>query len=212
MGYSNVKPYVLGKQTFSTKSAIKTYFQDFYRDHSVGTLLPREQRRVMRDLITWHPNYDEWNVDRRVKFKIGKDDYGSKNFLVRNTEKEWEVFSYNKCIAAQSKEKNQRKTVIQAARWAIKEQINEFRKNNLICIKCGSSTKIEIDHNFETLTFQTMLDTFLEVKQKKYSDFQLISRSSGHQFNEEDWEAWEAYHRDNCQLRSLCWSCHHRPD
>lgn len=200
--------YKLGDNDFKTKAKIKTYFQNFYRTHTVGTLLPQEQRRVMIDLIKWHPDYDTWDVNDDVQFKIGKDEYGTKNFWVLKTSGDWEVFSYNTCIASQTKEKHKRKNVIASARHAIKEQINSFRDSNPECVKCGSTKNIEIDHNFETLTFQTMLDNFLEAEKKNYSDFQLVSTPSGHRFNVCDKKTWEEYHRSNCQLRSLCFDCH----
>lgn len=200
--------YQLGNNTFSGKESIKKYFQNFHYNHTVGTLLPDEQRLVMIDLIKWHPEYDTWDVDDNVEFKIGCDGFNNKNYWVKKTNGEWEMFSYQKCKNAQSKEKNQITNVQKSARASIKAQQNAHRMMNPECVLCGSMEKIEVDHHFEQLTFQTMLDNYLDEVQKKYTDFQLESTPFGHRFNTEDDISWSNYHQEHAILRSLCRTCH----
>jgi len=207
--------YQLGNNTFSGKESIIKYFQKFHHNHAVGTLLPNEQRLVMIDLIKWHPEYDTWDVDDNVEFKIGKDGWGNKNYWVKKTNGEWEMFSYRKCKNAQSKEKNQRKNVQAAARSSIRAQIDNHRIMNPDCVLCGvsyslddASKPIEVDHDFEQLTFQTILDNYLNEVQKKYTDFQLEPTPFGHRFNEADDISWSNYHQEHAILRSLCRECH----
>ena len=95
--------YTLGDRVFANKNAIKSYFQDYYRSHDVGTALEGEYKAVMTDLIRRHPLYDDtWSTD----FTIGLDDWGSKNFKCGSR-----TFSYNKCILGASHSKNQKKNV-----------------------------------------------------------------------------------------------------
>lgn len=228
--------YQLAKQKFKTKPEITKYFQDFYRTHSVGTKLPKSHRRAMRDLITYHPTYFTWNLPRKPKFKVGRDGFGAKNFWITTNdtgplvEDGWCIFSYNKCIKGLPRtgavgkargsdpvkqQKNRRDNVIGAARGAIKEQIEEFRMSQRIsgnrweCVLCKLEVrKVDIDHHFDKLTFQTMLDNWLESLGNTYEDFDLISTKRGHIFDEEDMDLWSEYHRENAKLRCLCWTCH----
>lgn len=200
--------YQLGNNTFSGKESITKYFQKFHHNHAVGTLLPDEQRLVMIDLIKWHPEYDtafKESIDDNVEFKIGKDGWNNKNYWVKKINGEWEMFSYRKCKNSQSKEKNQRTNVQAAARASIRAQIDNYRMMNPNCVFCGISEKIEVDHNFDKLTFQTMLDNYC---QKKYTDFQLEATPFGHRFNAEDDISWSNYHQEHAILRSLCRECH----
>ena len=110
--------YQLGNSTFSNQKAIRTYFQNYYRANSVGTVLQGDHNAVMIDLIKRHPEYDETWAN---EFTIGVDAWGAKNFQCGNI-----TFSYNKCILSQSKEKNQKKNVQNSARVAIECQIPSF--------------------------------------------------------------------------------------
>lgn len=203
--------YQLGNNTFSGKESIIKYFQKFHYNHAVGTLLPDEQRLVMIDLIKWHPEYDtafKESIDDNVEFKIGKDGWGNKNYWMKKTNGEWEMFSYRKCKNAQSKEKDKKTNVQNSARASIRDQIDNHRMMNPECVFCGSSKNIEVDHNFEQLTFQTMLENYLNEVQKKYTDFQLESTPFGHRFNDDDDISWFNYHQEHAILRSLCRECH----
>ncbi len=170
---SFVMPYQLGTQIFRTKPDITKYFQSYHNSHEVGTILEGEHKAVMTDLIKKHPNYDEWDVQGNIKFKIDMDEYGNKKYLMKNGAA-WHSFSYIKCIKGGNKETNIRANVINAARKAIQDQILEFREqykeDDLFqCYTCCEYfNTIDVDHDFSQITFQTLLDNFICIKKKEF--------------------------------------------
>ena len=198
--------YTLGGRVFATKKAIKSYFQDYYRSNDVGTALEGEYKAVMADLIRRHPLYDAtWSTD----FTIGLDDWGHKNFKSGDY-----TFSYNTCIEGQSLFKNQKKNVQNSARAAIESQIHKHRHKSRIagmylCDVCsGTFLKVDVDHNFTIITFQTLLDNFMIAQCRGYADFEILSTDSGDLFNEVDRKQWCEYHAKYAALRCLCRNCH----
>jgi hypothetical protein len=174
--------YILGSKVFANKNAIKTYFQDYYKENDVGTALEGEYKAVMTDLIRRHPTYDDtWSNE----FTIGLDD--------------WE----HKCILGHSPAKNQKKNVQDSTRVAIESQIRAHKRKSRIggihqCAVCQKHfLKVNVDHNLTIITFQTLLDNFMIAQTKGYSD-------CGHNFNEADRKQWFDYHAQNASLRCLC--------
>ena len=165
-------PYQLGTQIFRTNPDITKYVQSYHNSHDVGTILEGEHKAVMTDLIKKHPNYDEWDVQGNIKFKIDMDEYGNKKYLMKNGAA-WHSFSYIKCIKSGIKETNIRDNLINASRKAIKNQISEFReqnkKNNLFqcCACCEYFKTIDVDHNFSQITFQNLLDNCMCIEKKR---------------------------------------------
>lgn len=207
-------PYTLGNKLFRTKKAIIQYFQTYHNSHEVGTILTGEHHAVMFDLIKMHPLYDEWASV--TKFRICKDLYNMM-YYQSHSESGWQTFSYLKCIRNHSKAKNTRFNVINAGRRAIQRQIDEYRFENVVddmfwkCAKCNEFfTSVDIDHNYEIITFQTLLDNFISEYNKHYDDFNLINSCDGHIFNDEDKQLWNDYHRTNAVLRCLCRTCHQK--
>ena len=206
-------PYQLGTQIFRTKPDITKYFQSYHNSHEVGTILEGEHKAVMTDLIKKHPDYDEWDVQGEIEFKIDIDDYRNKKYLMKNGD-EWYSFSYIKCIKSGTKETNIRANVINASRKAIKGQILEFREqhrqDNLFqCDTCCEYFEtIDVDHDFSQITFQTLLDNFLLDKKKEFKSFKLVKTPNGHLFNSIDCDEWCEYHKKHAILRLLCRKCH----
>jgi frataxin-like iron-binding protein CyaY len=198
--------YTLGGKVFNNQKEIKLYFQNYYRENDVGTILEGEYAAVMTDLIKRHPNYDDtWSN----KFTIGLDGWNTKNF--QSGERQ---FSYNKCIVGASPSKNQKKNVQNSARVAIEDQIRAHRSMSRIagtyqCELCqGMFIKVDVDHNFEIITFQTLLTNYMIEYKCDYDDFQLISTKCGNTFNKTECQRWVAYHAQHAVLRCLCRECH----
>ena len=123
------KGYTLGSKYFKTKKAITDYFKDYLKNNQVDTYLEDEHLEVMQDLIKWHPMYEnDWGDE----FKTGCGDYGEKNFNVCNKNGDWWCFSYYKCISKSTKENNQRLNVINASRFAIQSQVDDFLESKEI--------------------------------------------------------------------------------
>ena len=210
--------YTLGNKEFKNKDAIKKYFQEYHNKYSIGTILNGEYKDVMIDLVKWHPNYDDWNINGPVEFKIHYDCFGNKNYrMMSNGEWNDESFSYIKCIRKPTKENNHRRNVISASRNAIMSQIEEYRNSQCtqqgyLCEICNTyvyKEDIHIDHNFDKLTFQQILDDFLKENGKTYNDLKVMSKNTLQQFDNSDREEWSKYHQSRAMLRCLCIKCHY---
>jgi hypothetical protein len=205
--------YQFGLTIFKTKTEITKYFQSYHNSNEVGTILKGDHKAVMTDLIKKHPNYDKWNVQEDVEFKIDIGEYGEKKYLMKNGN-EWQSFSYIKCIKSGSKENNIKSNVMRAARNAINDQIMEYRENNKEndLYKCSTCCKyfknIDVDHDFKELTFKTMFNNFMSIKKKEYQSFKLIKNTNGSFFNSIDCNEWCNYHKNQAILRLLCRKCH----
>ena len=204
--------FALGSKEFRTKKEIQNYFKKYHDSRKVGTVLQGEQLSVMEDLIRRHPTYDEMSLPDDLKFRIWSDPYKNKTYQVRGHH-EWEVFSYLKCIKGATKSKNHRSNVISAARREIRDQIVAFRKakeidNLYICEICGKKTNdVDIDHNFEVITFQRLLDDFLKSKKTTYDQIKITHiPTGGHVLTSPD--EWATYHQENAILRCICRDCH----
>ena len=222
-------PYSLGNKTFKTKKTIIEYFQKYHNSNDIGTILDEEHHNVMRDLIKWHPEYDEWNISdtSNIKFKINIDDYKNKFYEIWNNDK-WIFYSYLKCIKSDNKKKNHEINCLNAFRVAIKPQIDKFKednkilteiddiegipiyKNQWLCISCLETfDSIDIDHKYDELSFKKLVQDFLIYTNKDYKDFKMTSHiASGHTLSKKDSNIWETYHKENAILRCLCRICH----
>lgn len=202
-------PYTLGQKDFKSKKDITKYFKTYKETKQENDILEEPYKSVMVDLVSWHPNYNEKWVDETTEFKIGIDSYGLKNFRIKN-KNGWSVFSYLKCIRAHTPEKNHRFNVQRACRKAIKKQIEEFKseaeQNGFWECEIDGNMylgyEIHVDHNFEIITFQQLLDNFLDTLGKSYLDIKLIS-TDGHLLGKQDKKDWREYHRLYCVLRCI---------
>ena len=195
-------------KALKTKKAMILYAQNYKSNNPVDTEIEDKSLIYFKELITRHPHYDEWELSNPMRFKISKDGWGNKNFSLLTADKEWFQFSYRKCVANKSKSHNARTNVISACRVAVYDQIRNFRDNNEhICDVCELPTlKPDVDHHFEKITFQKILNNF--VANKSYTDYKLIKDDRGHHLNELDKKEWQDYHREHAILRLLCKSCH----
>jgi hypothetical protein len=93
-------------------------------------------------------------------------------------------------------------------RVAIEPQIEEYRKyNKLICIKCKSKIKPNVDHY--NPKFKDLKNDFLNVK-NNIPIFFSNNTSNQKCFTKEDEEfekKWYEYHQQNAKLRILCSKC-----
>ena len=215
--------YEYGNQKFRTKADIVKYFQVYHNARDVGDVLEGDHKAVMIDLIKNHPNYDEWDVNGDVEFRIEIDEYKNKRYTIRHVARDdlgstWHSFSYRKCIKGGSKEKNKRSNVMNAARKAIKDQILEFREQYKdegetlpykCAICCGKFKSIDVDHDFSKITFLTLLNDFIRInKNGLIQSFDLIDTPNGSILNPIDCDEWRQYHKKYAILRLLCRKCH----
>jgi 5-methylcytosine-specific restriction endonuclease McrA len=229
--------YSLGSKVFNTKKSVKAYFKNIIIFNAVGSRLEKESRRVLRDLITYHPEYDKWKPDGKLVFKVDVDNYKSKTFWYQEKyTTPWHVFSYSKCIRglpttpiigacmlgtderAIVYKRYRRRLVQDCARIAIQEQIYDFKSKRVKegqyqCALCGYMfTRVDCDHTFDVITFQQLLDNWLNSSGRIYSTIKFDSTTYGRVFQADASADWQAYHREHAVLRLLCRACHTKRD
>lgn len=209
--------YLLSDKQFKTKSEIKLFFKKYKDDNEVGTILQGLEHSVMFDLIKWHPSYNEWGYgglnESKLIFKIAKDIKYKKQttFSVTDVNRTW-AFSYLKCIRAGTKETNKKHNVLRAARESINYQIHDFKDkckiNNLY--ECSidknfySKKDIHVDHNFEVITFQRLIENFLKYKTLTYCNAPLTRDKYDHScFPLEFKKEWLVFHKEYAVLRCI---------
>ena len=208
--------YVFGSNSFKTKKEIQNYLKQYKDSKCAGDIVEEPYLTVLLGVYQWHPEYDEtWMSDDMI-FKISKDErFGEMSYVVINNGRVWD-FSYLKCIKGGTKEKNKRFNVMNTARTLIKDQIYEFRDKNKIKVngsikfKCEidgklyNPTDIHIDHNYEKLTFLTILDNFLTENNLTYETIPLVDDGEFyHNMTEKHKKLWKEYHKKNAILRCI---------
>lgn len=200
--------YTLGAKEFKTKNAITAYFRNYLKTHDEGNTLSGEAYDIMADLIQWHPEY---NANWGNNFSVGKSVYGDKNFIVNG-----ETYSYLKCIKGGTSEQNHRFNVIRACRYAIKSQTieylddNEVSENLYLCEisgECYPREQIHVDHNFNIITFQKIVENFLTELGISYVDITLLNEADSlclvHLLDSPFHGLFTDYHRKNAKLRII---------
>jgi hypothetical protein len=116
----------------------------------------------------------------------------------------WRVFSLKGCLTVD--EKTDKSKTIRALRDEIKEQINEYRRNNSSCVRCGSKDKLEVDH---VKTFKSLSESFLKICSDELGSISICKRGIYYCISDEIVkQRWLDFHKENCILQSLCKSCH----
>jgi hypothetical protein len=123
------------------------------------------------------------------------------------------IFSWRKCISGKCSNDNER--LIDAFREAINYEIFNFRNNNnIICVKCGSNNKCEIDH--KDIDFIDLVKSFLHEIEKENINIptKFDSNKIGQNcFTKEDYNIknrWINYHNQYATLQVLCIDCHNK--
>ena len=179
---------------------------------SVKSSHPQLYEILTKDVIPFHPKYPEkcngmvdlairnnekyGNLECWMKFANGREDNIS---LMKN------------CVTGKPQDK-----LKDACRVAIEPQTNIYRNahKNQPCVKCNClSDRMEVDHNFDELTFQTLFENFMD-KCKTQIPQEFDEHKGNHKCfkpNDSDFEKqWQQYHHDHAILRMLCYDCNRR--
>lgn len=179
---------------------------------SVKLSHPQLYEILTKDVIPCHPKYPEkcngmvdlairnnekyGNLEGRIKFADGREDNIS---LMKD------------CVTGRPKKLEQ--NLKSACRVAIEPQQNAYRNAHKTqpCVKCNYlSDRMEVDHNFDEMTFQTLFKNFMN--DCKIQIPQQFDEDEGNQkcFKpiDSDFEKrWQQYHHDHAILRMLCFDC-----
>ena len=182
---------------------------------SVKSSHPQLYEILTNDVISVHPRYPE-KCNGMVDLAIRNNKKNKKNNLegwMKFANGKEDNISLNKqCVTGRPKKSEEK--LKDAARVAIEPQINAYRKSHKRqpCVKCGILiNKMEVDHNFDELTFQTLFENFRD--ECKIQIPQQFDEDKGNykcfKPTDSDFEKrWQQYHHDHAILRMLCFDCH----
>jgi hypothetical protein len=194
-------PIIIGSLEFKFKKDVKAYFGDMLKNSNVGDLLPHDE---MVDLVKRHPDFRfSWLED--CSFVIGLT-LGNKNFRIINNSGSFPI-SYTKCIRAAPRDKYVRARVQRAARFAIRAEIKQFRKDNpCICAISGEILgydDLHVDHDFSKKTFQALLDEWAQ-NNGGYEKIRLVKNEDEINIMDSPFEAsWKKFHLNKATLRMI---------
>lgn len=178
---------------------------------------------ILYKFLKRHPNYDNWIHKEPTHFKIGRNTQKSLTMEVKFKNcKRYRIVSWVCC--ARQKIPNHQKSdsykLNQAMRYAVKIQMNGFRKNKkLICCLCNKNKRIEVDHYPNK--FSQIRDDFLEMKNKKGNIqpntfkyhpkkgmYMFLKGNKENNYYDNKWKtSWQRYHKKHATYRLLCSSC-----
>lgn len=172
--------------------------------NNIGIYYKGEVFDVLCSMIEKHPNYNEWTYKTPKSIKVIKKEYIQLHVLFDGTKK-YRVVSWVQCCKKVSK----KDPLTSAMRYAIRRQINQYKKlnPNKVCVLCSSLVKIEVDH-YPT-PFCEIRNTFL-LNNAILEQFNYHPKRGNYMFRKQDkiyQRKWCLYHKQNATYRYLCSKC-----
>lgn len=196
---------------FSSRKKLKDYVKEEFLKYQDEIIDENHNiYNLCKDLIELHPSYD---IERSDMFLIksrknipdvkGQEPF--RTYTKKKEDEEWKCFAWSKCCMLTKVNENKKlHDIIRAMRCDINEQIEEYRKNNNTCIKCGSLSYIEIDH--VEPEFNVIRKSFCE----KYDvdEIQHINDVDSTIKDENIRAKWKEFHKKKAVFQTLCRGCH----
>ena len=202
--------YVINSKPFTSQDGIKKHFQGILKTAKIGEPLSGEE---LEDCIALFMRHPEWSEKKGVGVKsvqvINNPVYGDRCFWIYRTDGSTTDISYLTCVKA--KKKNAREQFMAAARFAVVDQILEFKRAAFgvrFVAKCEitgrmvSEEQCHIDHVYP---FSKLVDKFIKdfgidiefVEYKQKGDGDIVT-----QFAEEYIEIkWQEFHLKFAELQ-----------
>lgn len=204
------RPYKLPNiPEFSSKEKLKKYISNYLKSQQASG---NDQPLWVHELFKYHYDYE------RRKEKLSKiiiyHTLANNCFATVNEEGVIQPFSYKSCIT----HPNKLLCAHRAFRTEIIDQIYHFKDNAIsICGICDNvvyKPDAEVDHH--PLEFEKILKKFLEKKQLKLVDVEVVKRPSEwshfsvlfHLSNQDLSNEWKSYHREVAQYQLVHPECH----
>ena len=197
------KKYVIGKLGFDTKKKMKQFISTWLRYSYDGYVPDKDSSLWIHDLFKRHKRYDikSKNIVHFV-VRLSSNNFHFAVVLSDATETD---FSYNKCLANVSYATE----IKRAFRYAIMQQIYDFKNTNFkgiceISEQAISADMCDIDHNFDIITFEQILQKFLKQKKLDINKITLIDCGTHKTFKDTQLESdWKTFHKNNAILRCI---------
>jgi hypothetical protein len=204
---------ILAGIEFRTQSAISDHARKIKEKYRDGERIDGNDHRFLCAFIALHCSADEKIGCGIQYFTIQQDQRwkNSRQFVLVRTDGSRAIFSHNK-LGTVTEEEWHRKKVLAAMREAIREQTNEFRKENYIpgVTRCPLTNEIieepHVDH-MKPQTFEALAAAWLKSESLQFADVQVSSDSDNRTYvlmsNVEQFESWLSYHALHANLRIL---------
>jgi len=201
----------IGPRTFDTKADAERAVRAILIRHEPMQEVRGDDLAFILAILDIHPNR-EVIVDcgvQRIVVQYLSDKYDSRRFLAIRTDASIRDFTWRHALYP----KTAKDSVMRACRWAIRDEIREFRDKafaqypTLICTVSGrqiSPIECDVDH-IHPRTFERLVAAWLRANHIEMEDVALIP-VAGYQ-QPDRWEDkfllenWREYHRTHAHLR-----------
>lgn len=209
-----MKSVVCNGKFYKSESIFKKYVKDLIYN-KIGLCSSVKNTPYYEELITIlerHPRANQKLHDiQDIKIRRNKIGRGLAMYIV-NSFDEWISISYNICISGI--DKSYESELNSALRYEIDYQIKDFKNSNdNICVKCGSTSNLEVDHIYLFKNIRKDFEEYLECIHNlgfpdKFDDApDETNRRCFPVSHNEAKDIWKNYHLENANLRILCKSC-----
>jgi hypothetical protein len=203
------KPITVGTKTFNTLKDAKQHVRDLIERTPINTPLTGEDLDFVMELFKLHPEYEQKKgVGIRTIKVIHPVLYPkSKCFYITRVDGSGTDISWLTCFTKD----NVRKDILNAFRYAVAYQIQDFRSEQLLAPQyCPYTGEVldklnsHVDHE-APLTFAKLVNDFMDgaelesVEITKPSDNQMITELVNPYFKRD----WREYHLNNAKLRLI---------
>ena len=210
-------PYTIGGIVFSKKSDITEKCREILRSTVDGTSVSIENQGFLFELFQFHDEWSQKSDGGVVDISTKTTEHGTRCFILLNSSQERIDISFPhaiKLIPTSRTEKLTPQKLIDfknAARTAVKNQITEFRENNLSDEIICSVTNVAINRDncavdhVHPKTFDQLLLDFAIYKNINPLSINVISTNGVvAEFEDEELKSsWQEYHREYANLRLL---------
>jgi hypothetical protein len=212
-------------ETLDTYDKAKNWLTDHV--HRVFFSRNVTEFKILSDLISRHPSRSEWKNLIPTSFKISRSTANGSLVLYVKFEglNNYRIVSWVACskgrLAKSQCSDNDDNKLNGAMRYAIRQQINAYRKSNpvQICLLCQTESKIEVDHY--PIHFVDIKDNFIKMKMErgeippadfkwhpKKGNFMFKDGNKSNDYYDKKWkQSWQRYHKVHATYRYLCSTC-----
>jgi len=196
-----------------TKVDTKKIVQRILNSNPIGKWLNEEETKIINDLLKYHKEYESKKGMGIIGFKIQKNYYNKRGFILHRTNGSSTDFSYLKCLQPQTLNSK----IKSACRTAITEDILNFKREafkNSPTLICPLSKEILTFNSCDVDHFNpTFIEIFNEwIKAKKVSKQDINSTEDNSVrtlFTNKDLEkSFREFHNSKCNLRIISPAIH----
>lgn len=202
--------------------------KQWLNDHVHKNFFPRNSEfEILCNLIDRHPSKSEWKNQTPTSFKISRSPGNGSLVLYVRFEglSNYRIVSWVACakgkLAKHQESNNDDNKLNGAMRYAIRQQINGYKKSNptQVCALCETTHRIEVDHY--PLHFVDLKENFIKMKQAKSEppptdfnwhpkkgNFMFKDGTKANDYYDKKWkQSWQRYHKSHATYRYLCSTC-----